>query len=163
MGSTVTVKKTKKGNTITSNVNARSKKTQAELAAIGKKKPILNDSKAADQAFKDMDSDIANKKKEKKDFLKLTVEDKKNMSLEQLIELHRRMRDLGVKGKELKTGGKVTSATHKTKSGKTAKKGLYYNINQKKKAGKSATKKKSTISPKAYANMQAGFPKKKKT
>jgi len=53
--------------------------------------------------------------------------------------------------------------THKTKSGKTAKKGLYYNINQKKKAGKSATKKKSTISPKAYANMQAGFPKKKKT
>ncbi len=25
--------------------------------------------------------------------------------------------------------------THKTKSGKTAKKGLYYNINQKKKAG----------------------------
>ena len=26
--------------------------------------------------------------------------------------------------------------THKTKSGKIAKKGLYYNINQKKKAGK---------------------------
>lgn len=52
--------------------------------------------------------------------------------------------------------------THKTKSGKTAKKGLYYNINQKKKAGTSATKKKSTISTKAYANMQAGFPKKKK-
>ena len=52
--------------------------------------------------------------------------------------------------------------THKTKSGKTAKKGLYYNINQKKKAGTSATKKKSSISPKAYANMQAGFPKKKK-
>ena len=53
--------------------------------------------------------------------------------------------------------------THKTKSGKTAKKGLYYNINQKKKAGTSATKKKSTISPKAYANMKAGFPKKKKS
>jgi len=52
--------------------------------------------------------------------------------------------------------------THKTKSGKTAKKGLYFNINQKKKAGTSNTKKKSTISPKAYANMQAGFPKKKK-
>jgi len=57
-------------------------------------------------------------------------------------------------------GGKI--GTHKTKSGKTAKKGLYYNINQKKKAGDSATKKKSSISPKAYANMQAGFPKKKK-
>jgi len=52
--------------------------------------------------------------------------------------------------------------THKTKSGKTAKKGLYFNINQKKKAGTSNTKKKSTISTKAYANMQAGFPKKKK-
>jgi hypothetical protein len=52
--------------------------------------------------------------------------------------------------------------THKTKSGKTAKKGLYYNINQKKKAGTSATKKKSTITPKAFANMKAGFPKKKK-
>ena len=53
--------------------------------------------------------------------------------------------------------------THKTKSGKTAKKGLYYNINQKKKAGTSASKKKSSISAKAYSNMKAGFPKKKKT
>ena len=53
--------------------------------------------------------------------------------------------------------------THKTKSGKTAKKGLYYNINQKKKAGTSATKKKSSISPSAYSNMKSGFPKKKKT
>jgi hypothetical protein len=33
---------------------------------------------------------------------------------------------------------------HKTKSGKTAKKGLYYNINKRKKAGTSRTKKKST-------------------
>ena len=56
----------------------------------------------------------------------------------------------------------MTMDTHKTKSGKTAKKGLYYNINQKKKAGTSATKKKSTITPKAFANMKAGFPKKKK-
>ena len=52
--------------------------------------------------------------------------------------------------------------THKTKSGKTAKKGLHYNINQKKKSGTSASKKKSSISPKAYSNMKAGFPKKKK-
>jgi hypothetical protein len=43
-----------------------------------------------------------------------------------------------------------------------AKQGLYANINAKKKAGTSTTKKKSTISPEAYANMQAGFPKKKK-
>ena len=46
---------------------------------------------------------------------------------------------------------------HKTKSGKTAKKGLYYNINQKKKAGTSRSKSKSTISAKAYKNMKSGF------
>ena len=43
-----------------------------------------------------------------------------------------------------------------------AKKGLYYNINQRKKKGISRSKKKSTISPSAYANMKAGIPKKKK-
>ena len=43
-----------------------------------------------------------------------------------------------------------------------AKRGLYANINAKKKAGTSNTKKKSTISPEAYANMQAGFPNSKK-
>jgi hypothetical protein len=48
---------------------------------------------------------------------------------------------------------------HKTKSGKTAKKGLYYNINKRKKAGTSRTKKKSTISSKAYKNMKSGFKK----
>ena len=42
-----------------------------------------------------------------------------------------------------------------------AKKGLYYNINKRKKAGTSRSKKKSTISAKAYANMKAGFPKSK--
>ena len=51
---------------------------------------------------------------------------------------------------------------HKTKSGKTAKKGLYYNINKRKKAGTSRSKKKSTISPKAYKEMQKGFPNSKK-
>ena len=51
---------------------------------------------------------------------------------------------------------------HKTKSGKMAKKGLYYNINKKKKAGTSKSKSKSTITAKSYANMKAGFPKKKK-
>ena len=48
---------------------------------------------------------------------------------------------------------------HKTKSGKMAKKGLYYNINKKKKAGTSNTKKKSTITAKAYKNMKSGFKK----
>ena len=43
-----------------------------------------------------------------------------------------------------------------------ARKGLYYNINKRKKAGTSRSKKTSTISPKAYKNMKAGFPKKKK-
>ena len=43
-----------------------------------------------------------------------------------------------------------------------ARRGLYANINAKKKAGTSNPKSKSTITPEAYANMQAGFPKKKK-
>ena len=42
------------------------------------------------------------------------------------------------------------------------KRGLYDNINARKKAGTSRSKKNSTISDKAYKNMQAGFPKKKK-
>ncbi len=43
-----------------------------------------------------------------------------------------------------------------------AKRGLYANMNARKKAGTSRSKKNSTITPKAYANMKAGFPKKKK-
>jgi hypothetical protein len=43
-----------------------------------------------------------------------------------------------------------------------AKKGLYYNINKRKKAGTSRSKKKSTISPKAYKAMQSDFGRKKK-
>jgi hypothetical protein len=39
---------------------------------------------------------------------------------------------------------------------------LYANINKRKKAKTSRPKNKSTISKKAYANMKAGFPKKKK-
>ena len=42
------------------------------------------------------------------------------------------------------------------------KRGLYANINARKKKGISRSKKKSTISDAAYANMKAGFPKKKK-
>ena len=40
--------------------------------------------------------------------------------------------------------------------------GLYANINARKKKSISRTKSKSTIDPKAYANMKAGFPKGKK-
>ena len=39
---------------------------------------------------------------------------------------------------------------------------LYKNINKRKKAGTSRPKSKSTISKANYANMKAGFPKKKK-
>ena len=39
---------------------------------------------------------------------------------------------------------------------------LYRNINKRKKAGTSRSKSKSTISPKAYADMKAGFPNSKK-
>ena len=38
---------------------------------------------------------------------------------------------------------------------------LYANINKRKKAGTSRSKKNSTITKKAYANMKAGFPKSK--
>ncbi len=41
-------------------------------------------------------------------------------------------------------------------------KGLYANINARKKKGISRPKNKSTISKKAYSNMKAGFPKTKK-
>ena len=40
-------------------------------------------------------------------------------------------------------------------------KGLYANINARKRKGISRPKSKSTITAKAYKNMQAGFPKKK--
>ena len=40
---------------------------------------------------------------------------------------------------------------------------LYKNMNARKKAGTSRSKKDSTVSAKSYANMKAGFPKKKKT
>jgi hypothetical protein len=48
------------------------------------------------------------------------------------------------------------------KKGGSAKPGLWSNINRRKKLGISRPKSKSTISTKAYANMKAGFPKKKK-
>ena len=43
-----------------------------------------------------------------------------------------------------------------------AKRGLYANINARKKSGKSRSKKKSTISKASYSFMKAGFKKKRK-
>jgi len=48
---------------------------------------------------------------------------------------------------------------HKTKSGKVAKKGLYYYMNRAKKKGTSNLKSKSTVAAKAFRNMLMGFPK----
>jgi hypothetical protein len=45
---------------------------------------------------------------------------------------------------------------------KGGKAGLYANMNARKKEGNSRSKSESTITPKAYANMKAGFPKGKK-
>jgi hypothetical protein len=39
---------------------------------------------------------------------------------------------------------------------------LYRNMNRRRKLGISRSKKKSTVSDKAYSNMKKGFPKKKK-
>ena len=41
-------------------------------------------------------------------------------------------------------------------------KGLYANMNARKKAGTSRSKKNSTVTDKSYSNMKAGFPKTKK-
>jgi len=43
-----------------------------------------------------------------------------------------------------------------------AKPGLYANINKRRKAGTSRSKKNTTISDKSYSLMKRGFPKKKK-
>jgi len=42
------------------------------------------------------------------------------------------------------------------------KKGLWYNINKRKKSGTSRSKAKSTISAKSWKDMKAGFPRSKK-
>ena len=57
--------------------------------------------------------------------------------------------------------GMGTYGSKRGRPSKKKKKGLYANINARKKAGTSRSKSKSTISPEAYANMKAGFPKKK--
>ena len=51
------------------------------------------------------------------------------------------------------------SKYHETKEGKMARKGLYYNINQRKKSGTSRSKSESTISKKSYKSLLSGFKK----
>jgi hypothetical protein len=51
----------------------------------------------------------------------------------------------------------MESKYHETKDGNKVHKGLYYNINQRKKAGTSRSKSNSTISKKAYKSLLAGF------
>ena len=68
---------------------------------------------------------------------------------------------------DLTGDGKVTKADILKgrgvfKKGGSSKPGLWANINRRKKLGISRPKSKTTISAKAYANMKAGFPKKKK-
>jgi|GEM_PF-1243478 len=59
--------------------------------------------------------------------------------------------------------GKFAKKPVALKEGGTVKKpGLWANINARKKKGISRPKSKSTITPKAYAKMKAGFPKKGK-
>ena len=62
------------------------------------------------------------------------------------------------KGKGSCKGGKGGKKGYR----QMAKQGLYANINKRKRAGTSRPKSKSTITPKAYANMKKGFPKKKR-
>jgi len=55
--------------------------------------------------------------------------------------------------------GNTMPGYHTKKDGSKAKKGLYYNINKKKKAGTSNSKAKSTVSAKSYKSMLSGFKK----
>ena len=66
-------------------------------------------------------------------------------------------------GKQTRGSGiaKIINARTGFKDGGKAKPGLWANINRRKRLGISRPKSQSTISKKAYANMKAGFPKKK--
>jgi len=55
--------------------------------------------------------------------------------------------------------GKTMPGYHTKKDGSKAKKGLYYNMNKKKKADTSNSKAKSTVSAKSYKSMLSGFKK----
>jgi hypothetical protein len=63
-------------------------------------------------------------------------------------------------GKQFKGTG-IAKIKQNFEKGGASKPGLWANINRRKKLGISRPKSKTTISKKAYANMKAGFPKKK--
>jgi hypothetical protein len=67
------------------------------------------------EIMKDMEDEFASKKKEKEDFKKKTSKDFSKMTEEELLELHRRMTDLGVNktGKTYKKGGVVKRPSKK--------------------------------------------------
>ena len=60
-----------------------------------------------------------------------------------------------------KSAPRKTAKSAKKSAKKTAKNSLVANINRRKKAGKSRSKKDSTISPEAYTAMKEGWPKRK--
>ena len=69
--------------------------------------------------------------------------------------------------KKIANGGmapkkKMAGGGMATKKKKQPPMSLYENMNKQKKSGKSRTKKNSTVSPKAYSDMKAGFPNSKK-
>ena len=76
-------------------------------------------------------------------------------------KVHHTAKHMAFMRKEMNKG-KTFTQSHKTSNEKGRQMSLYANINKRKKAGTSRSKKKSTITKKAYANMKAGFPKSKK-
>jgi hypothetical protein len=56
----------------------------------------------------------------------------------------------------------MVGAPKKMNKGNAKPPGLYANMNKRRAEGTSRPKSKSTVTAKAYANMKAGFPKKKK-
>jgi len=73
---------------------------------------------------------------------------KKKNTIDKLLEDRRRKIFPKSNIIALKKGGKVPEGYHRTKDGRLAKKGLYYNINKAKKAGKSRPGK-GTVTDKA--------------
>ena len=69
----------------------------------------------------------------------------------------KKMANGGMAPKKKMAGGGMA-----TKKKKQPPMSLYENMNKQQKSGKSRTKKNSTVSPKAYSDMKAGFPNSKK-
>jgi hypothetical protein len=159
-------------------VKKRPEETDNANTALKEIKPIKNKTKAPDESVKHEKSE--SKKEESKE---TSLEKKGYVETKKGKMVKEKMAKGGKVGKvmhEFKTGklhsGKkgpvvksrkqaiaiALSEAGKSKMANGGKPGLWANINARKKAGTSRSKSNSTISPKAYANMKAGFPKKKK-